>query len=46
MLQSKSNQQTEIEVNSELGQINHFQITLMLSLRDGGPIFSVNNFEV
>jgi hypothetical protein len=46
MLQSKNNQQTKIEVNSEWGQINHFQITLTVSLRDGGSIFSVNNFEV
>lgn len=46
MLQSKNNQQTEIEINSEWEQINHFQITLTASLRDWGSTFSVNNFEV
>jgi len=46
MLQSKNNQQIEIEVNSEWEQINHFQITLTVSLRQGGFIFSVKNFEV
>jgi hypothetical protein len=45
-LKRKNNQQTENEVNSEWGQTNHFQITLTVSLREGGFIFSVNNFEV